>query len=205
MKEGLHFIRLREGLPALVFLAFVTTLLGFSLTAFLPVIVQSIFHRGPATYQLFLISSGAGSILGAVAVASSGKLKEQGHFVLITLLLLGASITGFALSRSLWVSCLLLFLAGVTVMASASLMLSLVQLIVSDQMRGRVMSVYNLAFRLGMPAGSLALGKVIPVIGISAALAGSGVALIVITLFFLVAMRDVPIFSRRVPVPDTAA
>ena len=57
-------------------------------------------------------------------------------------------------------------------MASASLMLSLVQVIVSDQMRGRVMSVYNLAFRAGIPLGSLALGKLIPMVGISWALAG---------------------------------
>ena len=52
-------------------------------------------------------------------------------------------------------------------MASASLMLSLVQLIATDAMRGRVMSVYNLAFRAGIPLGSLVLGKLIPIFGVS--------------------------------------
>jgi len=205
MKEGLRFIREREGLSVFVFLAFVTTLFGFSLTAFLPVIVQTVFRQGPKTYQLLLVSSGAGSIVGALTVAASEKLKEQGYAVLLTLIGGGASIAGFAYSRWLPVSCLLIFLSGAAIMASASLMLSLVQLIVSDQMRGRVMSVYNLAFRLGIPVGSLALGKVIPMIGISQALAGSGFVLIGVALYFMIAMREVPIFRRRTPEADHVA
>lgn len=205
MKVGLHFIREREGLPALVFLAFVTTLLGFSLTAFLPVIVQTVFHQGPRTYQLLLVSSGTGSIVGALTVASSEKLKQQGYVVLLTLMMLGASIAGFALSRWLVVSCLLIFLAGIAMMASASLMLSLVQLIVKDQMRGRVMSVYNLAFRLGIPLGSLALGKLIPILGLSSALAGAGFLLIGIALYLVIAMRNVAIFRRRALAADPVA
>jgi len=198
MKEGVRFIREREGLPALVFLAFFTTALGFSLTGFLPVIVQTIFHQGPLTYQLLLVSSGAGSVVGALIVAASEKLKERGFVVLWTLIGVGASIVGFALSRWLPLSCLLIFMTGVAIMASASLMLSLVQLTVSDQMRGRVMSVYNLAFRLGIPVGSVALGKVIPVIGVSPALAIAGFSLIGVTLYFLIVMRDVGIFRRPV-------
>lgn len=75
-------------------------------------------------------------------------------------------------------------------------MLSLVQLIVSEQMRGRVMSVYNLAFRAGIPLGGLALGKLIPIIGITAALGGSGILLIAVTLIFLIVMRGVGTFQR---------
>ncbi|MFC5861425.1 MFS transporter [Acidicapsa dinghuensis] len=195
MKEGLQFIREREGLSTLVFLAFFTTLLGFSLTGFLPVIVQGVFHGGTQIYQVLLICSGAGSIVGALLVAASEK-PDQGYIVLLTLIGLGAAITGFALSTQLLLSCLLIFLCGVAVMASASLMLSLVQLIVADHMRGRVMSVYNLAFRLGIPVGSLALGKIIPITGISPALMGTGVLLIAIALYFVIAMRNVTLFRR---------
>ena len=205
MKVGLRFIREREGLSALVFLAFVTTLLGFSLTAFLPVIVQTVFHQGPRTYQLLLVSSGAGSIVGALTVASSEKLKQQGYKVLLTFMKLGAAIACFAHSRWLVVSCLLIFLSGIAMMASASLMLSLVQLTVADQMRGRVMSVYNLAFRLGIPLGSLALGKLIPILGLSSALAGAGFVLIGIALYLVIAMRNVAIFRRRAYVADPVA
>ncbi len=196
MRQGIRFIRQREGLAPLVVLAFCTTLLGFSLTGFLPVIVQTIFHKGPQTFELLLVCSGAGSIAGALMVAAMERLKGLGHVVLLTLAALGAATAGFALSRWLPLSCVLIFLAGAAIMGSASLMLSLVQLIVSDQMRGRVMSVYNLAFRAGMPLGSLALGKLIPIFGVSWALAGSGGILIGVSLYFLVVMRNVATFQR---------
>ncbi len=195
MGEGIRFIRQREGLGPLVVLAFFTTLLGFSITGFLPVIVQTIFHKGPETYQLLLVSSGAGSITGALLVAAMERLKGQGHVALLALLALGAATAAFALSHWLPLSCVLIFVAGAAIMASASLMVSLVQVIVSDQMRGRVMSVYNLAFRAGIPLGSLALGKLIPMIGISWALAGSGGILIGLSLYFLTVMRNIPTFQ----------
>jgi predicted MFS family arabinose efflux permease len=198
MSEGIAFIRQREGLAALVFLAFSTTLLGFSLTGFLPVIVRTIFHQGPQTYQLLLVCSGAGSIVGALIVAALERLKGQGYVALLTLLALGIAIAAFAMSRWLPLSCLLIFISGAAIMASAALMVSLVQLIVSEQMRGRVMSVYNLAFRAGIPLGSLALGKLMPTVGITPALAGSGILLIVVALGFLIVMRGCATFQRAV-------
>jgi predicted MFS family arabinose efflux permease len=103
MTEGLSFIQRREGLPALVFLAFFTTLVGFSMIGFLPVIVQTVFHGGPRTYQFLLMSSGAGSIVGALIVAASEKLKQQGYLVLWTLMGLGtASITSPFVWASRW-------------------------------------------------------------------------------------------------------
>jgi MFS family permease len=197
MKEGLVFIKNREGLAPLVALAFCTTLFGFSLTGFLPVIVRTIFHSGPQTYELLLVCSGAGSICGALIVAAMEKLKGQGWMALLTLFALGSSIAAFAFSRWLPLSCVLIFLGGAAVMASASLMLSLVQHIVVDSMRGRVMSVYNLAFRAGIPLGALVLGKLIPILGVSFAISGFGVALLLVVCYFLFVLRKMPTFSRR--------
>jgi predicted MFS family arabinose efflux permease len=75
-------------------------------------------------------------------------------------------------------------------MASASFMLSLAQLITTDAMRGRVMSVYNLAFRAGLPLGALVLGKLIPIFGVSKALTGGGLVLVAVSLYFLLVNRD---------------
>jgi MFS family permease len=197
MKEGIKFIRDREGLTPLVVLAFCTTLFGFSLTGFLPVIVRTIFHRGPGTYELLLVFSGAGSICGALMVAAMGKLKGQGRLAVLALCALGLTTAGFAVSKWLSVSCVLIFVAGAAVMASASLMLSLVQLIVADSMRGRVMSVYNLAFRAGMPLGALILGKLIPILGVLAAVAGFGLSLVGVAGYFLIVMTKVPTFQRH--------
>ena len=197
MKEGIRFIRQRDGMSALVVLAFCTTLFGFSLNGFLPVFVRNVFHKGPETYTLLLVCSGAGSICGALAVAASEKLKGQGRLTLLILTLLGLLTTGFAISRWLPASCTLMFFAGAAVMASASFMLSLAQLIATDAMRGRVMSVYSLAFRAGIPLGSLALGKLIPVFGVSKSLAGSGIALTCLSLYFLASRKDETFRSVR--------
>jgi predicted MFS family arabinose efflux permease len=194
MNEGIRFIREREGLGPLVVLAFCTTLFGFSLTGFLPVIVRTIFHGGPKTYELLLVCSGAGSICGALIVAAMERLKGQGRTALMALFGLGAITAAFAFSKWLPLSCILIFFAGASVMASASLMLSLVQLLVADTMRGRVMSVYNLAFRAGIPLGALALGKLIPFYGVSVALAGFGLALVVVVGYFLIMMRNLTTF-----------
>jgi predicted MFS family arabinose efflux permease len=190
MKEGIRFIRHRDGMSALVILAFCTTLFGFSLNSFLPVFVRNVFQKGPETYTLLLVCSGAGSICGALAVAASEKLKGQGRLTLWILIALGLVTSGFALSRWLPLSCALMFLAGATIMASASFMLSLAQLITTNAMRGRVMSVYNLAFRAGIPLGALAFGKLIPIFGVSKSLAGAGVALVAVSLYFLLAKRN---------------
>jgi predicted MFS family arabinose efflux permease len=190
MKEGIHFIRCRDGMTVLVVLAFCTTLFGFSLTSFLPVFVRTIFNKGPETYTLLLVCSGAGSIAGALWAASVEKMKEKGRLTLVILISLGIVITGFALSRSLPFSCVLMFLSGLALMASTSFMLSLAQLITTDAMRGRVMSVYSLAFRAGIPLGALALGKLIPLYGVTKTLGSTGVALMVISLYFLVANRE---------------
>jgi predicted MFS family arabinose efflux permease len=197
MKEGIKFIRDREGLAPLVVLAFCTTLFGFSLTGFLPVIVRTIFRGGPGTYELLLVCSGAGSISGALMVAAAEKLKGQGRAALFSLFALGVAIAAFAFSKWLPLSCVLIFVAGAAVMASASLMLSLVQLIVADSMRGRVMSVYNLAFRAGIPLGALMLGKLIPFLGVSVALAGFGLVLAAVVGYFMLAMKNVTTFQRH--------
>jgi predicted MFS family arabinose efflux permease len=191
MKGGFRFIRSREGLRPLVVLSFLMTLLGFSMIGFVPVFVQSVFRRGPETYRLFLICSGAGSVTGGLVVAFFSKMQHKGRKALMMVACWGALITGFALSRSVPLSCALLFCAGAATMGSASLMISTVQLMVSDDMRGRVMSVYNLSFRSGMPMGSLILGSVIPLFGLSPTIAVSGSTLVVLALYFLLVNRRV--------------
>ena len=100
------------------------------------------------------------------------------------------TLTGFALSKWLALSCALIFVGGAAIMASASLMLSLAQLSTTDAMRGRVMSVYNLAFRAGVPLGALALGRIIPIVGVSAALSGAGLMLVAVSAYFLMIRRQ---------------
>src|SRR5262249_32332650 len=117
MKEGISFIRQREGMTSVVVLAFATTLLGFPLTAFLPVFVKNVFNKGPETLALLMACSGAGSVTGGLIVAATGKIQHQGRAALLILTTMGAIITGFALSRWLPLSMGLVFLGGTAIMA----------------------------------------------------------------------------------------
>lgn len=191
MKQGFSFIRKQPAMEALIVLAFAMTLLAFPLIVFLPVFARDVFHGGPNVFTIFLVCSGCGSITGALIVAGLGKHRHQGRSALLMLVALGALITGFALCRWLVLSCILIFLAGAILMGAFITISSLVQIITSDQMRGRVMSVYNVAFRGGMPFGSLIVGALVKGFTAPVVIAWNGVLLALLGLYFLVFHRKV--------------
>jgi len=189
MKEGFRFIRKQGTMEALIVLAFLMTLLAFPLVVFLPVFARDVFHGGPNLYTVFLVCSGIGSICGALIVAGMGKYKHQGRAALLLLMALGALIASFALSRSLILSCVLIFFSGGALLSVFATISSLVQMITSDNMRGRVMSVYNVAFRGGMPFGSLISGALIHRFNAPVVLACNGALLVVLAVYFLIFQR----------------
>ena len=191
MKQGISFIRTKVGLDSLIVLAFSLTLFAIPLMTFLPVFVKEVLKGDETTFSSLLIWSGAGSICGALLVAASGRLKRQGLIALLALIVLGGFIAGFSLSRSVLLSKALLFVCGAALMWVFSMVQSLVQAITADEMRGRVMSVYNVAFRGGMPIGSLVFGKLIPVLTISTALTLTGSVLTALGLYFLLVHRRI--------------
>ena len=189
MKEGFRFIRKQGTMEALIVLAFLMTLLAFPLVVFLPVFARDVFHGGPNLYTIFLVCSGIGSICGALIVAGMGKYKHQGRAALLFLLVLGLLIASFALSRWLILSCVLIFFSGGALISVFATISSLVQMITSDNMRGRVMSVYNVAFRGGMPFGSLICGALIHRYNAPLVLACNGALLVILGLYFLIFQR----------------
>lgn len=191
MKKGIRFIRAREGMEPLIVLAFLMTLLGVPLTVFLPVFAREIFKQGPTTYTLLLVCSGTGSVAGAIIVAAIGKVQRQGRAMLIILAMFGALIIAFCSAKSLPLACVILFCCGAALLASFSLVATLVQNITTDDMRGRVMSVYNVAFRGGMPVGSLLLGYLVPRFGVSATIGWAGGMLSLVALYFLLVHRRI--------------
>jgi predicted MFS family arabinose efflux permease len=191
MKQGIGFIRGREAMTGLIALAFCMTALGIPIMTFLPVFAKDVFHRGPETFTLFLVCSGLGSITGALAVAGLSNIQHRGRMALLLLVCLGVIVSGFALSHSVALSCALLFLSGAALIGTFATISSLVQLITTDDMRGRVMSVYNVAFRGGMPFGSLVVGWLVPRYTAPVVLACDGVLLAVVALYFLLVQRRV--------------
>jgi predicted MFS family arabinose efflux permease len=189
LKQGIQFARKQNSMEALFVLAFCMTGLSMPLRTYLPVFVKDIFHRGPETYGNLLALMGLGSICGSLAIASAGNMKKKGRVALGALACLGAGISGFALSKSLPVSEAILVLVGASMMAVFATVNSLVQLITTNEMRGRVMSVYNFAFRGGMPMGNLLSGWLVPVFTAPIVLSMNGFILVFVALYFWVVQR----------------
>jgi predicted MFS family arabinose efflux permease len=191
LKEGIKFLRRQNSMEALIVLAFCMTALSMPMRTYMPVFVKDIFHRGPETYGNLLSLMGLGSICGSLFVAERGNIRHKGRFALSVLISLGVGISGFSLSKYLPLSYAMLVLVGASMMAVFATVTSLVQLITTDEMRGRVMSVYNCAFRGGMPMGNLLSGWLVPIFTAPVVLGVNGLLLILVALYFLLVQRRV--------------
>jgi predicted MFS family arabinose efflux permease len=191
LKQGIRFVRKQGSMEALIVLAFCMTALAMPMRTYIPVFVKDIFHRGPETYGNLLSLMGMGSIIGSLTVAGLGNIRNKGRFAIITLISLGVGISIFALSKSLPLSYGMLLVVGASMMAVFATVTSLVQLITTNEMRGRVMSVYNCAFRGGMPMGNLLSGWLVPIFRAPAVLSVNGMLLVLMALYFLVIQRRV--------------
>ena len=190
MKEGFAFVASRRSLLMLTFLSFAGTFLGMPLFTMMPVVAKSIFHLGPQGLSLLQADYGIGSVVGALFVAGSSYAAKKGRLALALQLVFACTLVAFGISRHLAASLVIAFLAGAAIVGVISLYSSLVQLSTSDAMRGRVMSIFMLAFRGGMPLGSLLAGFVAQRWSISAALEVNGLALAMVALVFIVRGTD---------------
>lgn len=191
MKQGFRFIRTQGAMETLIAIAFFMTLLGIPTITFLPVFAKIVFARDAMTYTMFLVASGLGSITGALTVAWMGDIHNKGRVALTALVAMGVGMVGFAQSRSIPLSCVMLFFTGAVLMCAFAMIASLVQLITPNDMRGRVMSVYNVAFRGGMPFGSFLTGWLVPLLTAPTVLSINGVVLMSLGLYFLLVQRRV--------------
>jgi predicted MFS family arabinose efflux permease len=191
MKAGLQFIRKQPGMGPLILVAFLMTFLGIPIIVFLPVFARDVFKQGVGTFTLLQTVEGVGAITGALLVAARAKRHHAGRDAVLALTALGVFIAAFAVSKRLDIACIFLFFGGVALISCFALISSLVQLVATDEMRGRVMSLYNVAFRGGMPLGSLATGYLIPHFGAPVVLSTTGCALVLLGISLLTANRKV--------------
>jgi MFS family permease len=191
LKSGLVYARSEPAIVALTVLASMTTFLGLPLLTLLPIFAREIFHGDIGRYSHMMAFSGIGAVTGALVVAWLGRFRHMGLTLLLVQMAFGALITGFALSRVFWLSNMFLFFAGAALLMVFSMTASLVQLIVPDHLRGRVMSIYMVAFRGGMPLGSLASGYLASRASAPAVLAVNGILLSLVAVYFLVRSNGV--------------
>jgi MFS family permease len=185
MRGGFSYVKRQPALIALTVVAFLTTFLGLPLLTFLPVFARDVFDGEAAMYSTMMAFSGAGSVAGALLVAWLGRFRHIGLTLLLVQVVFGLLVAAFAISRTLWLSELILFCAGVAAMIVTAMTTSLVQLVVPDHLRGRVVSIYMVAFRGGMPLGSLASGFASTIFTVPIVLAVNGALVSIVGLYFL--------------------
>ena len=190
-QTGLRFVTDRPALIGLAVLGFTTTFLGSPFMTFLPLFAQDVFHGSVGLYTKLLACASAGAVTGALYVAWSGRSPHMGRKLLLLQLFYGLAILAFAAIHVLWLSAIVLFTAGACMVMVTSFLLSLVQLNAPNEVRGRVMSIYMVAFRGGMPLGSLVAGAIASRLSAPFVLTVNGALLSLVAAWFLLKSHGV--------------
>ena len=185
LRGGFTYVRANPGLIGLAVLGFNATFLGNPLITFLPLFAQGVFGGGVDEYTQLMAFAGAGAVTGALAVAWMGRFPHMGRTLLLIQVAFGVLIALFSVTRLFWLNAVLLFAAGACMVMVFAMLSSLVQLNAPNELRGRVMSIYMVAFRGGMPLGSLVAGWVATLTSAPAVLTANGVLLSAVAAWFL--------------------
>ena len=191
LKGGFRYAKGEPAIVALTILAALTTFLGLPLLTFLPVFARDVFHGDINRFSHMMAASGVGAVCGALIVAWLGRFRHMGLTLLLVQAAFGLLVVAFSLSRISWLSHALLFCTGASLLMVFSMISSLVQLIVPDHLRGRVVSIYMVAFRGGMPLGSLVAGYAASRSSAPLVLGVNGVLILVVAVYFLVRSHGV--------------
>ena len=175
---GVSYVRRRPRVFSLLLLSAVTSLFGTPYLTFIPVFARDIFHLGETGLALMMGAAGAGAFFGALTLAYLGDFKHKGWSVLGGAIAFGLWLIAFAQATSVRFSLISLFGVGFAVVTSVAVTNTLLQKLVTDEMRGRVMSMFIVSFIGTMPIGNLIGGALSQRYGAPATLTGAGIVII---------------------------
>lgn len=178
---GLRHVRDDRALSLLTALAAAASFLAFPLITYLPVIAGDVLRSGAAGYSQLLSSFGVGAIVGAVVTAQRGHVSGRGRTLLLSMVVYGLATLAAVLSARQALSMALLVVSGWSLVSAFSILNSLVQENAPEALRGRIVSIYGLAFRGGMPLGSLSAGFLVKGFGAPAVIGAYSLALVLLS------------------------
>ena len=164
-----------------------TSLFGAPYMSMMPVFARDVHHLGETGLAVMMGIAGAGAFFGALTLAYLGNFRRKGWSVLGGSFSFGVCIIGFALSRNLVIALVFIFGLGVAIVCSVAVTNTLLQQLVRDEMRGRVLSMFMLSFIGTMPIGNLAAGAAAERFGAPRTLATGG--LIILVFIVVVTLR----------------
>jgi MFS family permease len=184
--EGFRFVGRTGPVRALLLLLGLVSLMGMPYAVLMPIFADQILHGGARGLGLLMGASGIGALIGALSLASRRGVNGLGRWVAYAAAGFGVSIILFSLSRSFWLSAALLVPVGFSMMVEMASSNTLVQSMVPDNLRGRVMAVYSMMFMGMAPIGALLAGALAQRVGapITVAIGGS-VCIIGAVIFWL--------------------
>ncbi len=182
--EGLRYINSVVAIRSILLLLAFVSYTGIPYMVLMPIFAGQVLHGGPHTLGLLTAASGAGAVTGALWLASRRGVVGLPRVVCLAGCAFGAGLVAFGLSRSIWVSVPLMLVTGSGMMVQMAASNTLLQTLVDDDKRGRVMSFYTMAFFGMMPLGSLTAGILGSRIGAPATVAWGGMATIAAVLLY---------------------
>lgn len=210
LREGFAYAARFAPIRKVLVLLAIVSLVGMPYTVLMPVFADEVLRGGPNTLGLLMAASGVGALAGAMFLAARKSVLGLGTFIPVTAAAFGAGLIGFSFSRVLWLSLVLMVVTGCGFMVQMAASNTVLQTIVDEDKRGRVMSFYTMAFMGTAPFGSLLAGSVADRIGAPHTLLFGGVGCILGALWFALSLpalrRDVrPIYVRIGILPEMAA
>lgn len=209
LRDGLLYAYRFTPIKALLSLTALVSLVGIPYTVLMPVFAKEILHGGPLTLGFLMGASGLGALVGALYLASRKTVVGLGKLITLSTLLFGGSLIAFGMSRTIWVSLLLMLGVGFGMLVQMAASNTIMQTIVEDDKRGRVMSFYAMAFMGMAPFGSLLAGGLASRIGAPQTLLMGGVGCLVGAGLFarqLPRLRELirPIYVSKGILPEVA-
>jgi MFS family permease len=189
IKEGWRYVSTSEPIRSVLLLLALVSLVGMPYTVLMPIFAATILKGGAHTLGFLMAASGLGALAGALTLAMRPSVLGLGRIIVWSSAVFGVALVGFGLSRNLALSLILVAGAGYGMMRHMAAINTILQTIVSEDKRGRVMSYYSLAIQGVAPFGSLAAGSIAGKIGAPWTMVGAGV----------ICLAGVAAFARNLP------
>ncbi len=173
--EGFRYVAHTGPIRALLLLLGVVSLTGMPYVVLMPIFADRILHSGARGLGILMAAAGVGALSGTLLLAAKRGVRGLGRWITYTASGFGVALICFSLSKSFWLSLVLLLPAGFAMMIEMASSNTLIQTMVPDELRGRVMAVYSMMFMGMAPFGALTAGAIAQHLGAPAAVAIGGV------------------------------
>ena len=165
LREGWTYVSTFAPIRTVMILFAVISFMGVPYTVLMPVFASKILHGGPHTLGFLMGAAGVGAVIAALSLAARKSVRGLYKVIPAVSALMGGGLIAFSFSRNLWLSLALMGVTGFGMMQEFAASNTVIQTIVEDDKRGRVMSYWTMAYMGASPFGSLLAGSLAPVIG----------------------------------------